>query len=92
MGLYSINSYYYDVKLRHSRLAELAFEKSEQLADNPGPKSSSLYPNLRFIRMELENAAALKALFSVRVKRRNVRVLRERCPFRRIPQLGGAEL
>jgi UDP-glucuronate 4-epimerase len=63
VGLDSINSYY-DVKLKYSRLAELGFEKPEQWADNPVPKSSRLYSNLRFVRMELENAAALKALFA----------------------------
>jgi UDP-glucuronate 4-epimerase len=62
-GLDSINDYY-DVKLKYGRLTELGFEKPEQWVDNPGLKSSILYPNLRFIRAALEDAETVKALFA----------------------------
>jgi UDP-glucuronate 4-epimerase len=63
VGLDSINDYY-DVRLKYDRLTELGLAGAEQWADNSGLKQSSMFPNLRFTRLNLENAAALKALFA----------------------------
>jgi UDP-glucuronate 4-epimerase len=62
VGLDSINDYY-DVRLKYGRLAELGFADAERQADT-GLRRSSVYPNLRFIRLNLEDAGALKSLFA----------------------------
>ncbi|GHV70529.1 NAD-dependent epimerase [Spirochaetia bacterium] len=63
VGLDSINDYY-DVRLKYGRLAELGFAGAEQWPEDSALRQSAAYPNLRFIKMNLEDAAALKALFA----------------------------
>jgi UDP-glucuronate 4-epimerase len=60
VGLDSINDYY-DVRIKHGRLAELGLRVPE-----PGTRSavaSSTYDNLRFVRTDLADKAGLRALF-----------------------------
>ncbi|MCF7929392.1 MAG: NAD-dependent epimerase/dehydratase family protein, partial [Spirochaetales bacterium] len=72
MGLDSINDYY-DVSLKYARLAELGLQAgSGQKAAGPKHQEipygrtiqSSRYPNLRFLRAELEDRPALDRAFA----------------------------
>lgn len=59
-GLDSINDYY-DVRLKYGRLAETGIDKNRII---PGEiVQSSLYPNYKFIQLNLENKSALFTLF-----------------------------
>ncbi|TVR65960.1 MAG: NAD-dependent epimerase [Spirochaetaceae bacterium] len=64
VGLDSVNDYY-DVRVKHGRLVELGIVLPEASESVPvSPVSSTTYPDLMFIRMELENLGALKELFA----------------------------
>lgn len=61
VGLDNINDYY-DVNLKHDRLAELGV-KREQAENWNQATGSDEYPNFRFIRMNLEDRERLPQLF-----------------------------
>lgn len=61
VGIDSLNDYY-DVRLKHARLAALGIDAA-QCADGSECRSSK-YPALRFIKMNLEDREALAALFA----------------------------
>lgn len=69
LGLDNINDYY-DVELKYGRLAEQGFDTAalQAAAGNidlsPEIYTSARHPNLRFVRMDLEDADGLKALFA----------------------------
>lgn len=60
LGLDNINNYY-DVRIKHGRLAELGILVSE--VDPREVIASTNYPNLRFVRMDLLDARGLQDLF-----------------------------
>lgn len=64
LGLDNINDYY-DVRLKAGRLRELGFSTSDT-SDIPWQKTltSNKFPNLRFIRLGIEDKPALDKLFS----------------------------
>lgn len=62
LGLDNINDYY-DVELKYGRLQEQGFTVDAG-APSGTIHTSSTHPNLRFVRMDIENAEALKQLFA----------------------------
>ncbi|MFZ2782530.1 MAG: NAD-dependent epimerase [Rectinemataceae bacterium] len=60
VGIDSINSYY-DPELKFARLAELGIDREAEAWGKA--VHSTAYPNMRFIRMKLENQAAIESLF-----------------------------
>lgn len=62
VGLDSINDYY-DVGVKYGRLAKLGFDLHRLPSEN-STISSSQYSNLRFVRMQLEDATSLSTLFT----------------------------
>lgn len=60
VGIDSINSYY-DPELKFARLAELGIDREAEIWGKP--VHSAAYPNMRFIRMKLEDQAAIESLF-----------------------------
>ena len=62
IGLDNINDYY-DVNLKYGRLNELGIDKSN-LEDNKSLQSS-IYPNHKFIKANLEDAETLNKLFEI---------------------------
>ena len=66
-GLDNINDYY-DVNIKYGRLRELGFSETDTPAGSPDmdpePQSSSIHPNLSFVRMDLGDVRGLKALFA----------------------------
>jgi UDP-glucuronate 4-epimerase len=58
VGIDNINDYY-DVELKHGRLADLGFAGWGNT-----PVISEKYPNARFIQMDITNAEGIKALFA----------------------------
>jgi UDP-glucuronate 4-epimerase len=61
-GLDNINDYY-DVRLKLGRLERLGIQRENLKAGHTtGLLQSSLYPNLRFVKMDLEDAAGIKNL------------------------------
>lgn len=67
IGLDNINDYY-DVTIKYGRLRELGLTIADvpprPASEDSRPWQSSVYPNLRFVRMDLEDAEGLKALFA----------------------------
>jgi UDP-glucuronate 4-epimerase len=59
VGIDNINNYY-DVELKHGRLADLSFADWGKVS-----VISRKYPNARFIQMDLTNAESITALFAV---------------------------
>jgi UDP-glucuronate 4-epimerase len=59
VGIDNVNDYY-GVDLKYGRLADLGFP-SDISADKP--LASKTYPNIRFVKMDLADTAALKTLF-----------------------------
>lgn len=56
---------YYDVDLKYDRLAALGFDKSALKAPEPGNYSlSSVYPSIRFHKIDLADATRIMDLFS----------------------------
>lgn len=62
VGLDSINDYY-DVRLKYARLKEIGISAPDNEIDWNVVMQSSLYGNLRFVRMSLEDKANLPGLF-----------------------------
>lgn len=63
VGLDNVNDYY-DVRVKHGRLAELGIPSSELSTAGPDVLiPSAAFPGLRFVRMDLENLPLLKDLF-----------------------------
>lgn len=60
VGIDSINSYY-DPELKFARLAELGIDREAKVWGKA--VASSKYPELRFIRVKLEDQAAIESLF-----------------------------
>lgn len=61
VGIDNINDYY-DINLKYGRLSELGISRSD--AEQWGaPAASAKYPNFTFIRMRLEDAPAMDAIF-----------------------------
>ena len=60
-GLDSVNDYY-DTSLKYARLSRTGIEKEK--TGYGVPVQSSLHPNYRFIRLELEDRGAVEKLFS----------------------------
>jgi UDP-glucuronate 4-epimerase len=63
VGLDDINEYY-DVRVKHGRLRELGIDVAK--AEWGKVVQSDRYPSMRFVRMNIENAANLRALFDER--------------------------
>lgn len=61
IGLDSINSYY-DVRLKYGRLSALTGIRPNDMEENL-PTESTRYPNYRFVKMNMEDNAALQKLF-----------------------------
>lgn len=61
VGIDNINDYY-DVRLKHGRLAELGIVADGDFEWNR-PYQSSLFPQLRFVRMGIEDKPSVDALF-----------------------------
>ena len=61
VGLDNINDYY-DVNLKYARLNELGIDRVEAEQEN-NLVQSSLYPSLKFIRLNLEDRENLPVLF-----------------------------
>lgn len=62
LGLDNINDYY-DVNLKYARLAELGIDKTAAEKWNV-PVTSSIYPELRFVRMNVEDREYMPKLFA----------------------------
>lgn len=60
VGIDAINSYY-DPELKFARLAELGIDREAEVWGKA--VHSAAYPNMRFIRMKLEDQAAIESLF-----------------------------
>ena len=60
VGLDNINDYY-DVQLKFDRLFQLGFNQEE--IEFGKPVTSSKYPHLTFIRLDLENLESLQTIF-----------------------------
>ncbi len=60
VGIDSINGYY-DPELKFARLAVLGIGREAEVWGRP--VQSTAYPNMRFIRMKLEDQAAIESLF-----------------------------
>ncbi len=60
VGIDAINSYY-DPELKFARLAELGINREAEVWGKA--VHSAAYPNMRFIRMKLEDQAAIESLF-----------------------------
>jgi UDP-glucuronate 4-epimerase len=65
IGLDSINDYY-DIKIKHGRLADLGLILQEIPKSEKGSTQiqSSVYPNLRFIYMDIAEGGDLKSIFA----------------------------
>lgn len=61
VGVDCINSYY-DVRLKYGRLGECGIKQSDAEREHK-PAVSSRFPNMQFVRMAIDDAAAMNTLF-----------------------------